>query len=217
MTEDASPARMAAWDDIRNLRQRIDALDDDALDLVFRRARSHYAWSDRPVSRATLEQLYETIRFLPTATNGNPARFVFVTSPEAKARLMPSVNPGNRPKVKAAPVTVIVAYDEMFWKELARLNPHKDPTDRFRNDPGKSRTDSFRNGTLQGAYLLLAARALGLDTGPMSGFSNEGVDAEFFAGTSVRSNFLMNLGYADETGVFQRLPRLSFDEACTQL
>lgn len=217
MADEPTPERLAAWTEIRELRQRIHALDDDALDLVFRQARTHYAWTDRPVGRGTLERLYATIRNLPTATNGSPGRFVFVTTREAKDRLLPAVSPGNRPKVDAAPVTVIVAYDETFWTRLATLHPHKDQSERFRSDPEKARADSLCNGTLQGAYLLLAARALGLDTGPMSGFSNAAVDAEFFAGTAIRSNFLMNIGYADERGIFPRLPRLSFEEACSIL
>lgn len=212
--ESATPEREAARRAVRALRERITELDDDGLDLLFRQARSHYGWTDRPVPRAKLEDLFEIVRHMPTAGNGNPARYVFVTTPEGKEKLLGCVNPGNVPKIEAAPVTAIIAYDTEFWRHLGRLHPHKDNSARFRDDPQKAERDAFRNGTLQGAYLMLAARAIGLDVGPMSGFSNDKVDAAFFPGTSLKSNFLCNLGYADETAIFQRLPRFGFDDVC---
>ena len=212
-----TPEREAAQREVRAMRARLAALDDDGLDLLFRRARSHYAWTDRPVSRATLEALFDTIRAMPTSGNGNPARFVFVTTPEAREQLAACVNPGNLPKMRGAPVTVIVAQDLEFWRHLDRLHPHRPNTDAFRNDPGRAARDAFRNATLQGAYLMLDARAHGLDVGPMSGFAPDKVDAAFFAGTSLRSNFLCNLGYGDERALFQRLPRFDFDEVCRVL
>jgi 3-hydroxypropanoate dehydrogenase len=209
-----TPEREAAQREVREMRARLTELGEDGLDLLFRKARSHYAWSDRPVPQAVLERLYATIRAMPTSGNGNPARFVFVTSPEAKARLLPCINPGNVAKMTGAPVTVIVAHDLEFWRELPKLHPHRPNVEAFRDNPERAARDAFRNATLQGAYMMLAARALGLDVGPMSGFAADKVDAEFFAGTSLRSNFLCNIGYGDESALFQRLPRLEFGEAC---
>lgn len=209
--------REAAQQAVRDLRERIKRLDDDGLDLVFRQARSHYGWKDRAVSQQLLHELYETIKFMPTAGNGNPARIVFVRSGAAKEKLLGCVKPGNIAKIAAAPVTAIIAYDVEFWRKLEALHPHRDNAGPFRNDPAKAERDAFRNGTLQGGYFMLAARALGLDVGPMSGFFNEKVDAQFFEGTSIRSNFLCNIGYADETAIFQRLPRLDFESVCSIL
>ena len=207
-------ARMRAQQAVRDLRERVRRLDDDGLDLILRGARSHYAWRDEPISEAEIRALYDAVKMGPTSMNGCPARFVFVTSEEAKERLAPCLNPGNVAKMKAAPVTAIVAHDVEFWRQLAKLHPHDDKSAMFANNPAKAETAAFRNATLQGAYLMIAARAMGYDVGAMSGFSNEKVDAEFFAGTSWRSNFLCNIGYADETGLFQRLPRFEFEEAC---
>ncbi|MYZ49494.1 malonic semialdehyde reductase [Propylenella binzhouense] len=209
-----TPERRAAQAAVRELRARIARLDENGLDLIFREARSHYAWSSRPVPDDLLRRLYEILRMGPTSGNGNPGRFVFVRSPEAKARLVPCLNPRNVAKVESAPVTAIVAYDPEFWRHLPFLHPHKDTRDKFVDNPVRARDDALLNGTLQGAYLLIAARALGLDTGPMSGFSRAKVDEAFFAGTSWRTNFLCNLGYADERAIFQRLPRFPFEEAC---
>lgn len=209
-----APERLAAHEAVRAMRTRLGELDDASLDLLFRQARSHYGWTDRPVPDAMLRELYELVRMAPTANNGNPARLVFVVSPEAKARLQQCVGPGNVPKVAEAPVTVIIAYDPEFWRRLDKLEPHRTDWDRFSGDPERAEKIAFRNSSIQGAFLILAARAMGLDTGPMSGFSNAKVDEAFLAGTPYKSNFLCNLGYADETAIFQRLPRLDFDEAC---
>ncbi|WP_420008122.1 malonic semialdehyde reductase [Xanthomonas sacchari] len=190
-----------------------DALHDAALDQLFRTARTQNAFLDKPVSEATLRALYDLVKWGPTAANGSPARFVFVTSPQAKEKLKPALSEGNLAKTLAAPVTVIVAHDEDFHEKLPYLFPHTDAKSWF-DGPREGRSEgAFRNGSLQGAYLILAARALGLDAGPMSGFDNAKVDAAFFAGTAIKSNFLVNLGYGDPSGLFPRLPRLSFDEA----
>jgi 3-hydroxypropanoate dehydrogenase len=207
--------RAEAQENHRELRSRIDRLSDDAIDLILREARSHYAWTDRPIPDALLRELYDIAISGPTSMNTLPARFVFVKSAEGKARLAKSLKPQNVPKMMGAPITVIVAYDLEFWKELPFLFPHDDRRHLFEGKPEHSADTAFRNGTLQGAYLMIAARALGLDVGAMSGFSNQIVDYEFFKGTSLKSNFLCNIGYADETALFQKLPRFSFDQACT--
>ncbi|CAG0973891.1 3-hydroxypropanoate dehydrogenase [Burkholderiales bacterium] len=190
-------------------------LHDDALDTLFRRARTHNGFDGRPVDDAVLHDLYDVLKWGPTSANSCPARFVFVRSPEAKARLAPALSSGNRDKTLAAPCTAIVAYDLAFFEALPRLFPHTDARSWFAGKPDVIQATAFRGGTLQGAYLILAARALGLDCGPMSGFDNAMVDAEFFPGTTIRSNFLVNLGYGDPSRVYPRNPRLAFDEACT--
>ncbi|MCG6883804.1 MAG: malonic semialdehyde reductase [Silicimonas sp.] len=207
--------RAKAQEAVRALRKRKDHLDDDSIDLILRDARSHYAWTDRPVSRALLETIYEITASGPTSMNGCPARFVFVTSEAGKDRLAKSLKAKNIDKMRAAPVTAIIAYDLEFWTHLPFLFPHEDRRHLFEGKPEHIETTAFRNGTLQGAYFMIAARAVGLDVGAMSGFSNAVVDEEFFAGTSLKSNFLVNLGYADETALFQKLPRFSFDDACS--
>lgn len=190
-----------------------DILADAALDQLFRTARTQNAFLDKPVEDSQLHALYELLKWGPTAANSTPARFVFVKSAEAKQKLAPALSEGNLAKTMAAPVTVIVGYDEDFHEKLPYLFPHADAKAWF-DGPREGRHESaFRNGTLQGAYLMMAARALGLDAGPMSGFDAAKVDAAFFAGTAIKSNFLVNLGYGDPAGVFPRLPRLSFDEA----
>jgi len=189
------------------------ALDAAALDQLFRTARTQNAFLDKPVEDAQLHALYELVKWGPTAANGSPARFVFVKSAEAKAKLAPALSEGNHDKTLAAPVTVIVGFDQDFHEKLPYLFPHTDAKAWF-DGPREGRHEgAFRNGSLQGAYLILAARALGLDAGPMSGFDNAKVDEAFFAGTHIKSNFLVNLGYGDPSGLFPRLPRLSFDEA----
>lgn len=200
---------------VREMRARKPVLDDDGIDLILREARSHYAWTDRPVPREILETIYEITAAGPTSMNTCPARFIFVTSDEGRDRLAKSLKPKNVEKMRAAPVTVIVAHDLEFWKHLLFLFPHEDRRPNFEGKPAHIETTAFRNGTLQGAYFMIAARALGLDVGAMSGFSNEVVDKEFFAGTTLKSNFLINLGYADESALFQKLPRFAFDEACS--
>ena len=189
-------------------------LTDSALDQLFRTARSYNAFSGE-IDDATLHRLYDLLKWGPTAANAGPARFVFVRSPEAKARLAPALDDGNRDKTLAAPVTVIVGYDMAFYDRLPVLFPHTDARPWFAGKPqAVLETVALRNGSLQGAYLMLAARSLGLDTGPMSGFDNAKLDAAFFAGTAIRSNFLVNLGQGDPASIFPRLPRLGFDEAC---
>ena len=190
-------------------------LDDHALDLILRAARSHKAWRDKPVPRALLQQVVEVAMAGPTATNSQPMRIVFVESAQGKERLRAALHAGNVAKMMSAPVTAIVAYDLDFHVHQARTFPHRDVATGYRADPAHAHDTALRNSTLQGAYLMLAARALGLDIGPMSGFHNDAVDAEFFAGTSLRSNFLCNLGYADHGDLLPRQPRLCFDEVCS--
>ena len=190
-------------------------LDDNALAQLFFAARTHNAWADRPVADELLQRLYDTLKWAPTSANCSPGRFVFVKSTAAKERLRPAMDAGNLDKTMAAPVTVIVATDFAFYEHLGKLFPHApDARSWFAGKPEAIQTGGFRNGTLQGAYLILAARALGLDCGPMSGFNNAKVDAEFFAGTEIRSNFLVNLGYGDAAGLHRRGPRFEFAEAC---
>jgi 3-hydroxypropanoate dehydrogenase len=191
------------------------AISDEALDTIFRAARTQNKWSDEPVSDAMLMAVYDLMRWGPTSANMMPARFLFLTSPEAKARLKPHLSEGNREKTMKAPAVTIVAYDMDFPETLPKLFPNAPKMkDNFAGKPEATETAAFRNGTLQGAYFIIAARALGLDCGPMSGFNNAGVDREFFAGTNIRSNFLCALGHGDPVGVFPRNPRLTFDEAC---
>ncbi|MCC5096920.1 malonic semialdehyde reductase [Xanthomonas campestris] len=190
-----------------------DLLNAAALDQLFRTARTQNAFLDTPVSEDLLRELYDLVKWGPTAANGSPARFVFVTTAEGKEKLKPALSEGNAAKTLAAPVTAIIGFDEDFHEKLPYLFPHAAAKSWF-DGPRTARTESaFRNSSLQGAYLILAARALGLDAGPMSGFDNAKVDAAFFAGTPIKSNFLVNLGYGDPAGLFPRLPRLSFDEA----
>ncbi|MFY0609878.1 MAG: malonic semialdehyde reductase [Hyphomicrobiaceae bacterium] len=206
--------RAAAQEDVRQLRQRIQKLDGDSLDLILTGARSHHTWSARPVSDDDARALYEIVKMGSTSMNGCPARFVFVRTAEGKERLAKAVKPTNLAKVMGAPLSVIVAYDPEFWRELPKLFPHEDRRPHFADKPEYAEETAFRNSTLQGGYLMTAARANGFDVGAMSGFSNEIVDQEFFAGTTWKSNFLCNIGYADVTGLFQRLPRFEFDEVC---
>ena len=187
-------------------------LPDASLDQIFRTARTHNELGGE-VSDDTLRQLYDLAKWGPTSANMTPARLVFVKSAEAKAKLEPALDEGNRAKTMAAPVTVIVAHDEDFHEKLPYLFPHTDAKSWFDGPREGRREAAFRNGSLQGAYVILAARALGLDTGPMSGFNNAKVDEAFFAGTAIKSNFLINLGHGDTAKLFPRSPRLSFDEA----
>jgi 3-hydroxypropanoate dehydrogenase len=204
-------------------------LTEEALDVLFRQARTHTAWLDKPVTDATIGQIYELMKWGPTSANSCPARFFFVRSQEAKQRLKRVLSPGNVDKTMAAPATVIIAYDLRFYENLPRLFPHS-PTMRklFEGNPQLVESTARRNSSLQGAYLMLAARALGLDCGPMSGFDNaeldeeffgagtqcEGGDQEFFSAGQLKSNFLCNLGYGDPAKLHPRGPRLSFKEAC---
>jgi 3-hydroxypropanoate dehydrogenase len=190
------------------------------MDLLFTNARTQNGWQATPVSDAQLRELYELMKWAPTTMNTQPARILFLRSNEAKERLKPALNPGNVDKTMAAPVTAIIGYDTEFYELLPKLFPHN-PNARgiFAGDEKKAHaeTTAFRNGSMQGGYFILAARAIGLDCGPMSGFHNAKVDAEFFAGTGVKSNFLCNLGYGDASKVMPRSPRLAFDEACKLL
>ena len=190
-------------------------LDTAAHDLLFREARTHNKWQDKPVTDEQIHALYDLLRYGPTSANSSPARFVFIRTPEGKAKLAPALSAGNMEKTMTAPVTAIIAYDPKFFLKLPQLFPHNpDAINWFTDHDALAATTAFRNGTLQGAYLMIAARALGLDTGAMSGFNNDLVDQTFFAENGWRSNFLVNIGYGDWDGVFNRSPRLSFDEAC---
>lgn len=213
--EDLTIARNKAQDAVRSLRSRRTTLDQDSIDVILSDARSHYAWQDKPVTNELLHQLYEITADGPTSMNTCPARFIFVTSTKGKERLAKSLKDKNIDKMMSAPVTAIIAHDLEFWRDLPFLFPHEDRRPHFEGKPEHSETTAFRNGTLQGAYFMIAARALGLDIGAMSGFSNAIVDEEFFAGTTLKSNFLCNLGYADESALFQKLPRFPFEKACS--
>lgn len=188
------------------------ALDEAALSQLFLSARTHNAWLPEPVPDALLVRLVDLLKLAPTSANCSPVRLLFVKSPDAKARLEPFLSQGNRDKTMKAPVTAIIGYDLKFYEELPRLFPHTDAKSWFTGNPEHIRETAFRNGSLQGAYLILAARALGLDCGPMSGFDREGVTRAFFAGTDIEANFLCNLGYGDASVLKPRNPRLAFDE-----
>lgn len=207
--------RRQAQADFLTLKEKLPRLDEDAIDVILRGARSHYAWKDRAVSDELVQALYEITAAGATSMNSCPARFVFVRSQQGKRRLAVSLKEKNISKMMEAPLTVIVAYDLAFWERLPFLFPHEDRRGFFRGKAAYIEDTAFRNSTLQGAYLMIAARALGLDVGAMSGFSNAAVDEEFFSGTTLKSNFLCNIGYADETALFQKLPRFAFEEACT--
>lgn len=190
-------------------------LDAAALDQLFRSARTHNAWQAKDVPDALLHQLYDLVKWAPTSANSSPARFVFVKSPEAKATLKDALAPGNVEKTMTAPVTVIVAQDMAFYDKLPQLFPHADARSWFAGNDALIEGTAFRNSSLQGGYLMIAARALGLDCGPMSGFDAAALDAAFWADTPVRTNFVCALGYGDASRLFARGPRLAFDEACT--
>jgi 3-hydroxypropanoate dehydrogenase len=207
-------------------------IDDSALGQLFREARTYAAWQSRPVADQTLRDLYDLLKWAPTSANTGPARFAFIRSKEAKERLRPALAPGNLEKTMTAPVTVIVGYDTRFYEQLPKLVPQRPGMKQlFESNPQLVEVTAQRNSTLQGAYLILAARALGLDCGPMSGFDNAKVDEEFFAAGKpcfgcdeeffpeghVKSNFLCNLGYGDPSTLSPRLPRLPFSEACSLL
>jgi 3-hydroxypropanoate dehydrogenase len=190
------------------------------LDLAFRAARSHNRWLPKPVSDDELRGLYELMKWGPTSANSNPARIFFLRTLQAKERLKPALDPGNIEKAMTAPVVAIVGHDGQFYERMPRLFPHRPEAREWFAGESKrafAETTAFRNGTLQGAYLLVAARLLGLACGPMSGFDNARLDAEFFRGTSLRSNFLCALGHGDRAQLFPRGPRLPFDEACQLL
>lgn len=204
-------------------------VNDESLDQLFRKARTHGHWLDKPVSDETLRELYDLMKWAPTSMNASPARILFLRTPEAKQRLLPALAAGNVDKTMSAPVTAIIAYDLHFYEKLPQLFPHNPGArDLFANAPELAEVTARRNSSLQGAYFIMAARAVGLDCGAMSGFDNAKVDQEFFdsgkpvdanqqeffTAGSVRSNFLCNIGYGDPTKLFPRSPRLDFDEAC---
>jgi 3-hydroxypropanoate dehydrogenase len=194
-------------------------LDQAALDQLFLTARTQNGWLPTPVDDAQLRRLYDIMKMGPTSANSCPARLLFLRTAEAKARLLPALTPGNVDKTKQAPVTAIIGYDTRFFEWMARkLFAHRpEMADNYARNPALTEVVAFRNGTLQGAYFMLAARAVGLDVGGMSGFDNAKVDAEFFPDGRVKSNFLCNLGHGDPSKVMAKLPRLDFDEACTLL
>jgi len=193
------------------------AINQDAQDQLFINARTHNAWQDKPVGADLLQAVWDLTKIGPTSANCSPARIVFVVSDEAKARLKPCLAEGNVEKTMSAPVTVIIGSDQKFYDRLGELFPHTDARPWFAGNAPLISTTAFRNSTLQGAYFMLAARALGLDCGPMSGFDNDAVDGEFFAGTDIKSNFLCSIGYGSGDDFFPRSPRLDFDDACSVL
>lgn len=192
-----------------------DILNDKALDILFREARSHNAWQDRDISGVTLQALYDLMRWGPTSMNCSPARFVFIKSDKAKERLKPHLMDGNVEKTMTAPVTVIIGRHVKFYDRIPELSPPMAKyRDWFARDEDAAFENGFRNGTLQGAYLIMAARALGLDCGPMSGFDQDGVNKEFFPDGDIKANFICALGYGDSSALHPRGPRLAFDDAC---
>lgn len=206
MTEDTSPPKAPEQ-----------SLSEPALDLLFREARSQNKWRDLEVSDDQLEQLHALTKWGPTSANCSPGRFVFLKTADAKARLAQHVSNANREKVLTAPVCVIFAYDRAFADNLPALFPHNPGARHWFADPEMAESTAFRNGSLQAAYMMMAARAIGLDCGPMSGFDQAAVDLEFFPGATWATNFICSLGHGDPAGVFSRLPRLSFAEACKVL
>lgn len=189
-----------------------EAVKKEMLDLLFLKARTHHAWLDRSVDDELLKQAYDLARMGPTSANDNPMRLAFIKSKEAKDRLKPALSPGNIDQTMSAPVTAIIVYDLEFYEHLSKLFPHTDAKSWYVGKPELIFNTAFRNGTLQGAYYMLACRALGLDVGPMSGFDNDIVDKEFFAGTAYKSNFLCNIGYGDPSKLHPRGPRFEFKE-----
>jgi nitroreductase len=189
-------------------------LDATALDTLFHHARTHNGWQDKPVTDAQLHQIYDLMKWGPTSANCSPARIVFVKSAAEKEKLVACVGPGNVDKTKAAPVTAIIGMDMAFFDKLPQLFPHADAKSWFVGNQPLIDATAFRNSSLQGGYFIMAARAVGLDCGPMSGFDADKLNAAFFAGTTVKANFICNLGYGDPAKLFGRSPRLSFEEAC---
>ncbi|EEE45974.2 Nitroreductase [Roseibium alexandrii DFL-11] len=213
LAADAAAREAARAMQLENLRA-----DETTLRLLFTEARTHYGWQDQDVPDEVLKDLYEIAKMGPTSMNQQPMRVVFIRSDDAKDRLEPGLMEANRPKMRSAPVTAIIAYDLNFWEELPKVfPPNPAAQDIFKNNATAAQVNAFRNGTLQGAYFMLAARAVGLDVGAMSGFDNAKVDEEFFHGTSLKSNFLVNLGYADTDRIFRRLPRFDYTDVCQTL
>ncbi len=200
---------------VEKMRARLLRLGDDELDLIFREARTHNAWQTRPVPNDLLRSVAELASMGPTSVNSLPARFVFITTPESKRRLKPHVGKQNAQKTMDAPVTAIIAYDRTFYRSMPTTFPQAlHFSDHFKNDANLAQITAFRNGSLQGGYFIIAARALGLDCGPMSGFNNDSLDQEFFPDGDTKSNFLCNIGYGDLSGVFPRNNRLPFEDFC---
>jgi 3-hydroxypropanoate dehydrogenase len=189
-------------------------LDETTLSILFTQARTHNGWLDKPVTNAQLAEIYELMKWGPTSANCSPARMVFVRSGEQKAKLLACMSPGNVEKTRTAPVTAIIGMDMAFYDQLPHLFPHADAKSWFVGNPPLIEATAFRNSSLQGGYFILAARAVGLDTGPMSGFDASRVEDLFFAGTQIKVNFICNLGYGDRTKLFERSPRMAFDQAC---
>lgn len=198
-------------------RERVKSLDENGLDLLFRDARSQNGWQEKPVPDEMLRALYDTMKMGPTSANCSPLRLLFLRTAESKARLKPALSKGNLDKTLTAPVVAILGYDTHFYDHMKYLFPHVDAKPWFTSSEALALETAFRNSTLQGAYLMLAARAMGLDTGPMSGFEAAKVDAEFFAGTAVKTNFICGIGYGDASKVRKRLPRFRFEEVCQLL
>ena len=213
-TDSIEVLRARAQEAVRAVRARKAKLDDASIDLILGDARSHYAWTDKPVSDEMLRAIFDITIAGPTSMNTCPARIVFVRSKEGKERLAKSLKPKNVAKMVDAPVTAIIAWDPLYWQKLDVLFPHEDRKPMFAGNEAYAHDTAYRNSTLQGAYFMIAARALGLDVGAMSGFSNAAVDEEFFSQSGWISNFLCNIGYADETAIFPKLPRFSFEDVC---
>ena len=191
-----------------------EALNPTAHETLFTQARTHNGWLPQPVSDETLREIYALLKWGPTSANCSPARFVFIRTPEGKEKLRPALSSGNLEKTMTAPVTAIVAWDGEFYERLPELFPHGDARSWFTSSAALAEETAFRNSAMQAAYLIVACRALGLDTGPMSGFDREKVDAAFFTGSALKSNLLVNIGYGDVSKVYGRLPRLAFEDAC---
>ena len=204
----------AAQEKFKDLKDRTNPLDEEGLNLIFDEARSMNGWQNKAVSDVMIHSLYDLVKMGPTSTNCSPARFVFVKSEVEKAKLESALMPNNIPKVMTAPVVAIIAYDLDFSDHMTKLFPHTDVAPMYKGNDEMNVSTAFRNSSLQGAYLMMVARAMGLDCGPMSGFDNQLIDETFFSDTNIKSNFLCCIGYGDSTKIFQRLPRLDFDEVC---
>ena len=213
VTSSDSDLDLAARTEAALFREINHGVDEVCCEVLFTRARSHNRWTSRPVGDETLQRIYNIAKWGPTSTNQQPMRLIFVRSENAKKRLLSCLPAPNQTKVMAAPVTAIIGYDLAFFERMTTLFPHRPEASlEFGMDRRHAEQSAFRNGTLQGAYLMLAARAVGLDVGPLSGFNNEAVDSRFFAGRTIKSNFLCCLGYGDPEGIYRRLPRLEFHE-----
>ena len=214
LTEEQKQIVTAAQEKFKDLKERTNPLDEEALNLIFGEARSMNGWQDKDVSDAMIHSLYDLTKMGPTSTNCSPARFVFVKSEAEKVKFEPALLPNNISKVMTAPVVAIIGYDLDFSDHMTKLFPHMDVAPMYKGNDEMNVSTAFRNSSLQGAYFMMVARAMGLDCGPMSGFNNQLVDETFFSDTNIKSNFLCCIGYGDSTKIFQRLPRLDFDEVC---